>query len=205
MSCLRSCLLLCCLALPGAGVAQANTAPADDNTARVWSAVSGDEVMLDGETYRLSGVTCPEPDTEDGRAAKALLNTFLRGGYIACRVEDGRASCSKEGNDIATGLIRSGYCEGTGEAPVPEQTDVLARDTRPGYAAGDPYAGECDPGQAAGRFIAQSQAFACDAGSPYSTCDGASGKRQFGQHVAGSDNYRSTGQATPSYRPGRCN
>ncbi|KZY48168.1 hypothetical protein A3731_28465 [Roseovarius sp. HI0049] len=197
MICYRFFLLGLALALPAAGMAQSE--------APVWAAVSGDEVVLDGETYRLSGVSCPDPATETGRAAKALLNTFLRGGYIECRVEGGRASCSKEGRDIATGLIRSGYCEGTGEAPVAEEEDVLARDTRPGTVAGEARAGECDPAQASRRFIAQSQAFACDAGSPYSTCDGVNGKRQFGRHVAGSDNYRATGQTAPSFRPGRCN
>lgn len=197
MSCLRIGLLISSLSLPGTVVAQDAT--------RVWAAVSGDEVVLDGETYRLSGVSCPDPGAADGRAAKALLNTFLRGGYVACRVEGARATCSKEGNDIATGLIRSGYCKATGDAPVRGENDVLARDTRPGYAAGEARAGECDPGQAAGQFIAQSQAFACDAGSPYSTCDGVSGKRQFGQHVAGSDKYRATGQVAPSYTPSRCN
>lgn len=195
----RPCLLVLSFLLPVTGVAQEVAGPP------VWAAVSGDEVVLEGETYRLSGVSCPDPDTQEGRAAKALLNTFLRGGYIECRVAGGRASCTKEGNDIATGLIRSGYCEATDEAPVPEAEDVLARDTRPGYVAGEPREGGCDPAQAAGQFIAQSQALACDAGSPYSTCDGAAGKRQFGQHVAGSDNYRATGQAAPSYRPGRCN
>lgn len=205
MPCRRLCLLIASLALPGAGMAQDRTAPAEDNAARVWAAVSGDEVVLDGETYRLSGVSCPGPDTEDGRAAKALLNTFLRGGYVACRIEDGRASCSKEGNDIAAGLIRSGYCDGTGEAAVPQENEVLARDTRAGSAAGEARAGECDPGAASGRFIAQSQAFACDAGSPYSICDGVSGQRQFGQHVAGSDRYRANGQVAPSFNPDRCN
>lgn len=185
------------LALPGAGMAQ-GSGPT------VWAAVSGDAVRLDGENYRLSGVSCPDPETEAGRAAKALLNTFLRGGYIECRVDGGRASCSKEGRDIATGLIRSGYCEGTGEAPVPEGGDVLARDMRPGFVAGAARGGDCDPGQASGRFVAQSQAFACDAGSPYSTCDGVAGKRQFGRHVAGSDSFRATGETLPSFRPGGC-
>ncbi|MEQ8899213.1 MAG: hypothetical protein RID23_19190 [Roseovarius sp.] len=194
----RSIVLIAALLLPGAGVAQEDGAPD-------WAAVSGDEMVLDGEAYRLSGVSCPDPETEEGRAAKALLNTFLRGGYIECRVAGGRASCSKEGRDIATGLIRSGYCEGTGEAPVPEEEDVLARDTRPGYVAGEAREGECDPARASEQFIARSQAFACDAGSPYSTCDGVTGKRQFGQHVAGSDNYRATGETLPSFRSRRCN
>lgn len=197
MICSRVFCLGLALALPGAGMAQ-------ESGPTVWAAVSGDEVRLDGETYRLSGVACPDPETEAGRAAKALLNTFLRGGYIECRVEGDRASCSKEGRDFATGLIRSGYCEGTGEAPVPEEEDVLARDMRPGTVVGEARDGTCDPGRASGQFVARSQAFACDAGSPYSTCDGLNGKRQFGQHVAGSDNFSATGETLPSFRPGGC-
>lgn len=198
MVCVRSAFAILLLAMPSTGMAQEAAEPP------IWAAVSGDELSLDGETYRLSGVSCPDPDTEDGRAAKALLNTFLRGGYIECRVDGGLASCSKEGRDIATGMIRSGYCEETDAAPVQEGEDVLARDTRPGFTPGAGREGGCDPGRAARRFVAQSQAFACDAGSPYSTCDGVTGKRQFGQHVAGSDNFRATGQTAPSFEPGRC-
>lgn len=107
--------LLCSLALPASASEQADpAAPAIDNQPRIWRALSGDTLELDGKTYRLRGVTCPDPSTEAGRAAKALLNTFLRDGRIRCRVSDGAeenlATCTKEGRDMATGMLDSGYC-----------------------------------------------------------------------------------------------
>jgi hypothetical protein len=85
------------------------------NEVRIWRALSGDTMELDGQVVRLRGVSCPDPETADGRAAKALLNTFLRGGYIECalRSVDGETlgDCAKEGRDIATGMRDSGYCE----------------------------------------------------------------------------------------------
>lgn len=85
-----------------------------ENEPRIWRALSGDRLELDGTIFRLHGVRCPDLDEEAGRDAKALLNTFLRGGDIACRVwrtSDGpQAQCAKEGRDIATGMVRSGLC-----------------------------------------------------------------------------------------------
>lgn len=81
-----------------------------DKVPRVWRALSGDRVELDGVAYDLRGVVCPDPASEQGRRAKALLNTFLRGGTITCRVEGDSATCRKEGRDMATGMIESGLC-----------------------------------------------------------------------------------------------
>ncbi|MEJ2289148.1 MAG: hypothetical protein P8Y02_11000, partial [Deinococcales bacterium] len=76
-----------------------------DRKPRVWRALSGDRVELDGTAYDLKGVVCPDPDSNQGRDAKALLNTFLRGGSITCRIEGDQATCRKEGRDMATGMI----------------------------------------------------------------------------------------------------
>ncbi|WP_135503941.1 hypothetical protein [Roseovarius aestuariivivens] len=81
-----------------------------DRQPRVWRALSGDRVELDGTAYDLKGVVCPDPGGAEGRRAKALLNTFLRGGSITCRIEGNTATCRKEGRDMATGLIASGLC-----------------------------------------------------------------------------------------------
>jgi len=74
---------------------------------------------LDGKVVHLRGVTCPSPDAEEGRAAKAMLNTFLRGGEVECRVtiwlHGRRATCTKEGREIATGMRQSGYCSPSSE------------------------------------------------------------------------------------------
>lgn len=81
-----------------------------DKVPRVWRALSGDRVELDGKAYSLRGVVCPDPSSDQGRRAKALLNTFLRGGTITCRIEGEEATCRKEGRDMATGMIASGLC-----------------------------------------------------------------------------------------------
>ena len=86
-----------------------------ENEPRIWQALSGEMVELDGVIYRLHGVRCPDMAVKEGRDAKALLNTFLRGGKIECRVwqtpQGPHATCAKEGRDVATGLIRSGLCQ----------------------------------------------------------------------------------------------
>ena len=81
-----------------------------DGRPRIWRALSGDRVELDGTAYDLRGVTCPDPSTARGRRAKALLNTFLKGGRITCRITGDTAACRKDGRDMATGLIDSGLC-----------------------------------------------------------------------------------------------
>lgn len=103
--------------------------PAIDKQPRVWRALAGDRVELDGTAYDLHGVVCPDPSSDKGRRAKALLNTFLRGGTITCRIEGDAATCRKEGRDMATGMIASGLCyprapqsqaglRGAGEVPT---------------------------------------------------------------------------------------
>lgn len=102
-----------------------------ENEPRIWRALSGDMLELDGTIYRLHGVRCPDMGEKDGRDAKALLNTFLRGGEIACRVwqspEGPHATCNKEGRDVATGLIKSGLCRPylTGPRQEATRTDPL--------------------------------------------------------------------------------
>ena len=81
-----------------------------DRVPRIWRALAGDRVELDGTAYDLRGVICPDPSSDQGRRAKALLNTFLRGGAITCRIEGDTATCRKEGRDMATGMIDSGLC-----------------------------------------------------------------------------------------------
>ncbi len=90
-------------------------ATARDNKPRIWRALSGDLMELDGLSVRVQGITCPSPDTGKGRKAKALLNTFLRGGNISCEITitDGIALgvCRKDRRDFAKGLAQSGLCD----------------------------------------------------------------------------------------------
>ena len=72
-------------------------------------ALSGDTLRYLGQDIRLRGVTCPPPDTADGRAAKALLGTFLRRGFVSCQVAPSHdravllAECHVGGRVVAQG------------------------------------------------------------------------------------------------------
>lgn len=185
------------------GLAVASAASAQE-ALRVWRALSGDRVELDGTEYRLNGVDCPAPDTDKGRAAKALLNTFLRGGYLICDVADGRVACSRDGRDVADGLIESGHCQGTDADPLPKDAERLEYDLRRTSSARAKRAEgttRCDPSD---RFIARAQAHACSEGVPFSLCQGTTGLRQFGQPVARSDRYRGPGDTAPDFRALDC-
>lgn len=202
---MKALLAALCLGLPLAAQAAETAAPAADNAPRVWRALSGDRLELDGATYRLGGVTCPAPETGAGRAAKALLNTFLRNGYVVCRAADGQAVCQKDGRDFAEGLIASGHCSAAPAADLPADAARLVRDTRPGGLTRNGLSGParrvCDPSR---QFVARSQAFACDAGVPFSLCQGTTGLRQFGRPVAPSDRFRATGETAPAFNPFEC-
>jgi len=105
-------LILSAMMLPLLAHAQSDPfAPAKNNEPRIWSALSGELMLLEGELVWLRGVVCPSVKTDTGRRAKALLNTFLRGGNITCHVHPGgMADCTKEGRDFASGMARSGLC-----------------------------------------------------------------------------------------------
>ena len=56
-----------------------------DRVPRIWRALAGDRVELDGTAYDLRGV-------------------------ITCRPDGDAVTCRKEGRDMATGMIDSGLC-----------------------------------------------------------------------------------------------
>lgn len=92
------------------------SAPARDNIPRIWRALSGDRVELDGKAFDLHGVTCPAAHSDSGRKAKALLNIFLRGtkhspGITCTPFGDGRAvECKRAKQTAAALMIDSGLC-----------------------------------------------------------------------------------------------
>ena len=217
---MKTAALLLCLALPVAAqpagpadpapdlatdAATDPAAPAVANAPRVWVALSGDRLRLDGTAYRLSGVTCPAPETAPGRAAKALLNTFLRNGYVACRVAGGQAACHKQGRDFAQGLIASGHCAAAPGPDMPADAIRLVRDTRLRLPARGGYADtqqrRCTPSDL---FLDRARAAACDSGLPFSLCRGRSGLRQFGRPVAPSNRFHASGDTAPAFNPFEC-
>ena len=93
--------------------------------------MSGDRIELDGRTADLRGVDCAAPDTEEGRAAKALLNTFLRAGHVRCTLSGGLADCTVNGHDINAQMHSRPGCTAK-DPPTPveqpdQMTEILER------------------------------------------------------------------------------
>ena len=111
-------LLFTCLCV-STGMAADPSAPARDNVPRIWRALAGDRVELDGVAYGLHGVTCPSPDNDTGREAKALLNTFmLNSRYrreITCTFhrDDNvkTVDCARREQKASALMIDSGLCQ----------------------------------------------------------------------------------------------
>ncbi len=103
-------LFLLCMTLPVAATANPASS-AIQNQPRIWSALSGNRMQIDGYELRLRGVTCAAPATDAGRNAKALLNTFLRAGHVRCRVtDDAQATCTVNGQSINEQMQRQPGC-----------------------------------------------------------------------------------------------
>ena len=79
-------VLLILLAPPALARDPDPTAPAHNGQIRVWRALTGDLMELDGTVLALEGVACDPVVTENGRRAKALLNTYLRAGHVRCEI-----------------------------------------------------------------------------------------------------------------------
>ncbi len=78
-------------------------------------AYSGGQIRFGDMTFRVVGVTCPDPSTEAGRDAKALANTFLKiTGRMTCTSTNGFGDCTAETVDgkrkLSEVLRASGHC-----------------------------------------------------------------------------------------------
>ncbi|MFT4716140.1 MAG: hypothetical protein ACI861_000348 [Paracoccaceae bacterium] len=83
---------------------------------KVTKAISGNKIIIKNRTMSLKGLSCASPSTEQGRDAKALLNTFLRAGYVECTMYSSSGGswsghCIVNGKDVATGMKQSGLCK----------------------------------------------------------------------------------------------
>lgn len=126
-------------------------ASARANQPRIWIALSGDRIELDGFQVPLADVTCPPADTPEGRDAKALLNTFLRAGHVRCTITGTvavqTAVCTVNGHDINEEMGRMKGCrpftrpqptpsDRSAQTPPPAtQVRLVEREIRPA----DPY------------------------------------------------------------------
>ncbi|MDK3074047.1 hypothetical protein QO034_13075 [Sedimentitalea sp. JM2-8] len=106
------------------------SASAKSNRPRIWSALSGDRIELDGVQFALDGVTCPPADTPEGRDAKALLNTFLRAGHVRCTIAGTvtaqTAVCTVNGHNINEEMGRLEGCRPY-TRPQPSPSDRSAQ------------------------------------------------------------------------------
>ena len=78
-------------------------------------AFSGHDIEVGENRFALRGVTCPPPDTDKGRRAKALANTFLRmTGTMVCKSEGGVGDCTHRSSsgirDLSRVMLKTGLC-----------------------------------------------------------------------------------------------
>ena len=81
----------------------------------VTKAIAGHRIIIKGTKMKFSSLRCPNPDTIKGRDAKALMNTFLRAGYVYCTMRSYAGSgwvgnCTVNGKDVSAGMKKSGLC-----------------------------------------------------------------------------------------------
>ena len=67
--------------------------------------VTGETLRLDGETWRLKGVHCPEPDEPGGETAALALQELLTRGEVACDLVE------TDGEGVRSGWCRAGDVE----------------------------------------------------------------------------------------------
>ncbi len=78
-------------------------------------AISGNRIVIQGHHMVFEGLECPDPQTEAGRDAKALMNTYLRTN-IYCRMTSWDSamwvgSCEANGKSVAAGMKQTGLCK----------------------------------------------------------------------------------------------
>lgn len=81
---------------------------------------SGHEIEIKGRRIVMRDYRCPDPSTERGRDAKALMNQFLRTNITCVMVEDGGmwvGDCWANDKNVTDGMVSSGLCIGVGVQP----------------------------------------------------------------------------------------
>lgn len=122
----------------GTGDAADPSAPARDNVPRIWKALTGDRLELDGQVFSLRGVTCPSPERDRGRQAKALLNTFLLGSKhsrkITCSIfnkaDSSSVDCRRRGQMASVMMVDSGLCQARSDDGTVASADEMLTLTR---------------------------------------------------------------------------
>ncbi|MGJ8546349.1 MAG: hypothetical protein ACSHWZ_12975 [Sulfitobacter sp.] len=75
------------------------------------SAVSGDQIALEGRIYQVERLRCPAPGTEEGDGALAALTQALEREDTKClRLNDAVLRCAIGTNDLADVMQDTGLC-----------------------------------------------------------------------------------------------
>lgn len=83
-------------------------------------AFSGHEIEIKGRRIVMRDYRCPDPATERGRDAKALMNQFLRTNVTCVMARDGAiwvGDCWANDKNVTDGMIGAGLCIGIGAEP----------------------------------------------------------------------------------------
>ena len=83
-------------------------------------ALSGHEIEIKGRRITMRDYRCPDPETERGRDAKALMNQFLRTNITCVMVPEGGAfvgDCWANDKNVTDGMVGTGLCIGVGARP----------------------------------------------------------------------------------------
>ena len=105
--CLRTMLLVCCVALAGQAAAQDPAAATADVIEGPAVALDGDTLLVGGAPVRLFGIDAPDMIAPLGPHARAKLDDLLNLGPVTCRVlardagERPVAQCTAGHNDLA--------------------------------------------------------------------------------------------------------
>ena len=83
-------------------------------------AINGHLIEIKGRQILMRDYRCPDPLTEKGRDAKALMNQFLRTNISCVMVPDGArwvGDCWANDHNVTDSMVDSGLCKGIGAEP----------------------------------------------------------------------------------------
>lgn len=126
-----------------------NPGLAASETSGLGEAVDGDTVILNGQSFRLTGIVAPKPGFECnlrgskrdcGGIARAALLDLMAGSRITCQaVSGGRYRCTANGYDLSEGMVYVGWAVPLANAPAKYKSELKrAQDRRHGLWRASP-------------------------------------------------------------------
>lgn len=83
-------------------------------------AINGHLIEIKGRRILMRDFRCPDPLTEPGRDAKALMNQFLRTNITCVMQPDGArwvGDCWANDRNVTDSMVSTGLCKGIGAEP----------------------------------------------------------------------------------------